>query len=138
MAFNSKSKAALNVIDEQMSALYNEKRFSQTLTLLNDLGRKLIGSDRCSFWSVDEKNGTLWTMEAHNVEKIVIPRNTGLVGYAIEHNETVIVNKPYKDERFNSDVDKKTGYKTKSILVMPVTNSKNQVIGAYQAINKPG
>ena len=136
MAFNSKSKAALNVIDEQMSALYNEKRFSQTLTLLNDLGRKLIGSDRCSFWSVDKKNGTLWTMEAHNVEKIVIPRNTGLVGYAIEHNETVIVNKPYKDERFNSDVDKKTGYKTKSILVMPVTNSKNQVIGAYQAINK--
>ena len=71
--FNSKAKAALRAIDEQMTALYQEKRYSQTLAILNDLGRKLINSDRCSFWCVDEKNDTLWTMEAHNVEKIVIP-----------------------------------------------------------------
>ncbi len=134
--FNSKAKAALRAIDEQMTALYQEKRYSQTLAILNDLGRKLINSDRCSFWCVDEKNDTLWTMEAHNVEKIVIPKGSGLVGYAIDHNEVLIVNKPYKDSRFNAEVDKQTGYKTKSILVMPVTNSKNQVIGAYQAINK--
>lgn len=136
MAFNSKAKVALRAIDEQMSALYKEKRYSQTLAVLNDLGRRLIGSDRCSFWCVDEKNDTLWTVEAHNVEKIVIPKGSGLVGYAIDHNEVLIVNKPYKDSRFNTEVDKQTGYKTRSILVMPVTNSKNKVIGAYQAVNK--
>lgn len=136
MAFKSKSKIALDTISEHMSELFHEKRLSQTLSILNDLGRKLIGSDRCSFWCVDEKSDTLWTMEAHNVEKIVIPKGSGLVGYAVEHNETLIVNKPYKDERFNKDVDKQTGYKTKSILVLPVTNSKNEVIGAYQAVNK--
>lgn len=53
--FNSKAKAALRAIDEQMTALYQEKRYSQTLAILNDLGRKLINSDRCSFWCVDEK-----------------------------------------------------------------------------------
>lgn len=136
MAFKSKSKAALEAISENMSELFYEKRLSQTLTILNNLGRTLINSDRCSFWCVDEKSDTLWTMEAHNVEKIVIPKGSGLVGYAVEHNETLIVNKPYKDERFNPDVDKQTGYKTKSILVLPVTNSKNEVIGAYQAVNK--
>ncbi len=136
MAFRSKSKIALNAISEHMSELFHEKRLSQTLTILNDLGRTLIDSDRCSFWCVDEKSDTIWTMEAHNVEKIVIPKGSGLVGYAIEHNETLIVNKPYNDERFNKDVDKQTGYKTKSILVLPVTNSKNEVIGAYQAVNK--
>ena len=88
--FNSKAKAALRAIDEQMTALYQEKRYSQTLAILNDLGRKLINSDRCSFWCVDEKNDTLWTMEAHNVEKIVIPKGSGLVGYAIDHNEVPI------------------------------------------------
>lgn len=36
----------------------------------------------------------------------------------------------------NPAVDKQTGFVTKSILCMPVTNAKGKVIGAYQAINK--
>ena len=134
MAINNAK--AIRVIDELMAALYKEKRYSQTLTILNDLGKRLIDSDRCSFWCVDDKYDTLWTVAAHNVSKITIPKGSGLVGYAIDHNETLIVNQPYKDSRFNADVDRQTGYKTKSILVMPVTNSNNEVIGAFQAINK--
>lgn len=132
----SKNAKALRTIDELMSALYKEKRYSQTIAILNDMGKRLINSDRCSFWCVDNKNDTLWTLEAHKVGKITIPKGSGLVGYAIDKNETLIVNKPYEDSRFNSDVDKQTGYKTKSIMVMPVTNSQNEVIGAYQAVNK--
>ncbi|MBR6391455.1 MAG: GGDEF domain-containing protein, partial [Lachnospiraceae bacterium] len=40
------------------------------------------------------------------------------------------------DPFFNAEVDKKTGYVTKSILVMPITNSRGEYIGAYQVINK--
>ena len=136
MSIFGKSKKELEIIGNYLTVLYKEKRMSKTMSILNNLGRELIGSDRCSFWCVDTKSDTLWTIEAHNVDRIVIPKGSGLVGYAIDNNETVIVNKPYKDKRFNSDVDKKTGYKTKSILVMPVTDSKNHVIGAYQAVNK--
>ena len=51
-------------------------------------------------------------------------------------NEILIINNPYEDPRFNPDVDKSSGYVTKSILTMPVTNSEGKVIGAYQAVNK--
>ena len=47
-----------------------------------------------------------------------------------------MINDPYQDERFNPAVDKQTGFVTKSILCMPVTNAKGKVIVAYQAINK--
>ena len=40
----------------------------------------------------------------------------------------------YEDPRFNPDIDKKTGYKTKSILCMPIV-SKNGVIGVVQMVN---
>ena len=51
-------------------------------------------------------------------------------------NTTILINDPYQDDRFNQEVDKETGYQTRSILCIPVTNSKGDVIGAYQAINK--
>ena len=41
----------------------------------------------------------------------------------------------YEDPRFNPDVDKKTGYKTKSILCMPIV-SKDGVIGVVQMVNR--
>ena len=42
----------------------------------------------------------------------------------------------YKDSRFNPEVDKKTGYKTKTILCMPIMNNNREIIGAFQVINK--
>ncbi|KAJ7398012.1 Dual 3',5'-cyclic-AMP and -GMP phosphodiesterase 11A [Pitangus sulphuratus] len=44
-----------------------------------------------------------------------------------------------KDRRFNDEIDKLTGYKTKSLLCMPIRNSDGEIIGVAQAINKtPG
>lgn len=42
----------------------------------------------------------------------------------------------YKDPRFNSDIDLKTGYKTNIILSMPICNYEGDVIGVAQIINK--
>ncbi|KAK3740158.1 hypothetical protein QZH41_014087, partial [Actinostola sp. cb2023] len=43
------------------------------------------------------------------------------------------------DPRFNQDVDKQTGYHTKSLLCKPVKNNEGEVVGVAQIINKnPG
>ena len=41
-----------------------------------------------------------------------------------------------QDERFNKDIDQKTGYKTHSLVCMPVCNYDGEVIGVAQIINK--
>jgi len=41
-----------------------------------------------------------------------------------------------QDERFNPEIDQQTGYKTRSVLCMPLKNSSDEVIGVAQAINK--
>ena len=102
------------------------------------LGKTLSESHRTSFWKWDKNKHTLWTAAAVGEDKIVIPDNTGLVGKALTEKRTIITNDPYNDPDFNSDVDKKTGYVTKSVLVMPVSNVNGEFIGAYQAINKLG
>lgn len=130
------SDELLEKIFHCMERLFEEKELSGTLQLLTELGKTLVNSDRASFWFWDKKQHEIWTLAALDISKITIPENTGLVGAAIMNNELLVINDPYNDPRFNSDVDKSSGYVTKSILTIPVTNSEGKVIGAYQAINK--
>ncbi len=103
---------------------------------LTELGKAIVGADRASFWKWDTRKNTLWTQSATGVDKIVIPDTTGLVGKALRLGEVVVTNDPYNDPDFNADVDKKTGYVTKSVLVMPVADIYGKFIGAFQLINK--
>ena len=50
--------------------------------------------------------------------------------------ESVNIRDAYKDSRFNPEVDKQTGYVTKTILCMPITTMNGEVIGVTQMINK--
>lgn len=133
---NLSSDELLEKIFYYMERLFEEKELSTTLHLLTDLGKTLVNSDRASFWFWDTKKHEIWTLAALDINKITIPENTGLVGASVMNNELLLINDPYHDSRFNSDVDKSSGYVTKSILTVPVTNSEGKVIGAYQAINK--
>lgn len=106
--------------------------------LLTELGRTLADADRASFWKWDKRSHELWTTAAVGEGRITIPEGTGLVGKALAEKRAIVTNDPYNDPNFNADVDKKTGYVTKSILVMPIADCKGEFIGAYQAINKLG
>lgn len=119
-----------------MNQLVNEKDFKKTLMLLTDMGRTLVNSERASFWYWDKEKKQYWTLVASDTKQLVVPEGSGIVGATITNNEIIVMNNPYEDPRFNSQVDKETGFVTKSILCMPVTNKNGEVIGAYQAINK--
>jgi len=130
------SDETLAQIFNYMNELFNEKEFSKTIILLTEMGKTLVHSDRASFFFWDKNNHEVWTIAALNTGKITVPEDKGLIGASILNNEIIIVNDPYNDSRFNPEVDRSTGYKTKSILTMPVTNAEGKVIGAFQAINK--
>ena len=133
---NLKSEEMLEKIFYCMNQLAVEKDFSASILLLTDLGRILVNAERLSFWYHDKERKSYWTLIASNVERIEVPEGQGIVGASIENNETLLINEPYQDKRFNPEVDKKTGFLTKAILCMPVLNSCGEVIGAFQAINK--
>ena len=119
-----------------MNEMVDTKDFGSTILLLTELGRTLANSERASFWYWDRAKKEYWTLVALDSPRIVVPEGSGIVGASIAGNETILINDPYQDDRFNQEVDKETGYQTRSILCIPVTNSKGDVIGAYQAINK--
>ena len=42
----------------------------------------------------------------------------------------------YKDPRFNPSIDQQTGYRTRSILCLPILNEKGQCVAVAEALNK--
>lgn len=71
-----------------------------------------------------------------NYDKIKIPYGKGIAGYVAATGETLNIPDAYKDPRFNSNIDLQTGYRTRSILCLPILNEHGQCIAVAEAINK--
>lgn len=119
-----------------VNELANITDFNESIVTLTNLGRDMVNSERASFWFWDTRKKQYWTIAAIGREQIIVPEGSGIIGASISNNEVILINDPYNDPRFNSSVDKETGFVTKSILCIPVVNTQGNVIGAYQAINK--
>ena len=132
----------LDGIFEIMDSLYKDtcmnriKDHTKLFKYITELGKTLVDADRASFWKWDKRRSQLWTMSSTDLDKIVIPDSTGLVGKALRNKHIVVTNDPYADPDFNKDVDLRSGYTTRSVLVLPVAHINGEFIGALQLINK--
>src|SRR5579863_7251515 len=130
------------------------KRLAEILTLsqqmnsVRDLGplldlvvreaARLLDADRASIFLLDREKMELWSKVALGSDEILrFDARTGLAGAAALTGETLNVSDPYNDPRFNSAIDSQTGYRTRSILAVPLENLvDNETIGAFEALNK--
>lgn len=129
----------LDILLRLGKAIATEKNIDRLLPIAGDFARDILEADRCSIFIADKQSGELWTKVAHGVEKeIRIPANKGVAGFAFLSSETQIVVDAYNDFRFNKEVDKETRYTTQTILAVPLVDSKNEVLGVFQALNKKG
>ncbi|XP_061817201.1 cGMP-specific 3',5'-cyclic phosphodiesterase isoform X1 [Nerophis lumbriciformis] len=110
---------------------------------------QLIAADRYSLFLVGEDSSNTKflvsrlfdvaegsTLEESSSSCIRLDWNKGIVGHVAATGQPLNIKNAYQDPRFNAEVDMITGYKTQSILCLPIKNHKDQVVGVAQAINK--
>lgn len=100
--------------------------------------KKVLDADRCSVFLLDKTSNELVSKIALGMgtQEIRFPANTGLAGYVAQSGEIINIKDAYADSRFNQEIDKETGYKTKTILCMPIWNMKHEILGVFQVLNK--
>ncbi|MBF0499063.1 MAG: GAF domain-containing protein [Candidatus Riflebacteria bacterium] len=130
------------------------KERNTLLEVNNDLGRRLelgplikaiithitdiLKADRSSLFLIDHQTGELYSKVAQGVDfsEIRFPITVGLAGYVARTGETLNIEDAYQHPLFNQEIDKKTRYRTRTMLCMPIVNRENVIIGVVQVINK--
>ena len=116
---------------------------SETQNLLNKLAEeavRLLGCERASIFLWDRDQRQLIACPALGVEggRLWIPDNKGIVGEVVQSQRVVQVDDAYADTRFDQSVDRKTGFKTRNLLCVPLFGPQGECIGAFELLNKTG
>jgi putative ABC transport system ATP-binding protein len=119
-----------------------EALFDQMLEAVVLKIRELLHADRGTIFLVDREHGQLRSKIAHGDGskplEIVIPIESGIAGYVARAGETLNIQDPYSHPDFNRDIDRETGYRTHSILCMPIFDRAKKVFAVAELLNKNG
>ena len=140
------------------SLLEAQRRETERRALLLDVMRSLSGhleldtlleaimartteamrADRSTLFLVDHRTRELWSKVAQGVDRheIRFPMHQGIAGHVATTGETQNIADAYEDSRFNKAVDMQTGYRTRTILCMPLRKADDTIVGVMQCLNK--
>lgn len=135
----SRTQKGLNALLNALSSLEQSLELEVTLQSVMAEARRLMQADRSTLWLMD--GNQLWSKVqsvdgAEFVELRQSNDKASIVGYVASTGETLNISDAYKDSRFDSSADDRTGYRTDSILCMPVFDSSGRIMGVTQLINK--
>lgn len=113
--------------------------------LLDDIVKhsaSVMHAEAASLLLYDEKTGKLIFHlveggEADYIKSMEIEIGEGIAGWVAKKKKSVLIEDCYNDSRFNKDFDKKTGFRTLSMICVPLLK-KDKLIGVMQVINKIG
>jgi signal transduction histidine kinase len=130
----------LQVIQDVAAALGSTLDLDLLLGVIMQKATGVLDADRSTLYLHDEDRGEIWSSvtqggEIHEI-RLKIPE--GIAGWVAKTGETVNIPDAYSDDRFNRDVDKASGYRTRSLLTMPMQNAHGKVVGVVQVLNKSG
>jgi len=131
-------------LERLQSIVEASKVFNSTLDLAEllgkilDLAKTLTTAERGTLFLVDEETDEIWSMIAHGMEKeeIRLPRGRGIAGHVALTGEIVNIPDAYADNRFDPEVDKRTGFRTRNILTLPIRNKAGKIVATLQLLNK--
>lgn len=123
-----------------VKAMTTERKLESMLEVITSETTRMLKCDRCSVFVVDHQSQELWTQIALGLEGTrtirVALTGTSIVSLCARTGRVINIADAYEDPRFDPDVDKITGYRTKNILCVPMHNRNGSVIGVFEVMNK--
>jgi len=151
-ALEAERQQAEQVLQQRSRDLTQLYRASQTLAATLDLRQvmqrllqlvtEIVGAQGCSVWLWNEERADELVCQAvfhpgleHPPAGVRLPSGQGVVGWVAQTGKTARVSRAHQDLRFYPGVDAQTGFRTLSLLAVPL-RAQDAVIGAMEAVNK--
>ena len=125
-----------SLLSSVMSAFLEEVKIAKAMDIIVEDVTDLLGCERASVFLADADSKTLFSRSARQTAEIRFPWHMGIAGECYMSAKPINITNAYEDSRFNPDVDRRTGFRTRNILCLPIFNAEARQIGVIQAINK--
>jgi len=126
------------LVQEVSRALSESGDLDALLNLIMAKVTELMEADRATLFLVTEDGQSLWSKVSQGGERVEIrlPVGEGIAGWVAQTREIVNIPDAYADQRFYPAVDLKSGYRTRSILSVPMLGALGGLVGVLQILNK--
>jgi HD-GYP domain-containing protein (c-di-GMP phosphodiesterase class II) len=124
----------------------------QILQMIVDYSCQLLNTEAGSLFLLDEKTGdlemhTAASQQGWQLGQVRVPAGKGIIGYTIRTGETVLIPDVQVDQRFYQEIDRLSGFETRSVLAVPLRAhrvilgggqgvTEERIIGGLEAVNK--
>eukprot|EP00930_Biecheleria_cincta_P023019 TRINITY_DN16684_c0_g1_i1.p1 TRINITY_DN16684_c0_g1~~TRINITY_DN16684_c0_g1_i1.p1 ORF type:complete len:469 (+),score=83.47 TRINITY_DN16684_c0_g1_i1:107-1513(+) len=132
IACSERATGLLNTI-QSLSQDLGTQSLLLTLTMH---ASKVCSAQRSTVFILDDHVEQLWSVSTDTGAEIRIPKRAGIAGECCCSGSVINIPDAYADPRFNQQIDIKTGFRTKSILAIPMFGAEQEVVGVIQMINK--
>ena len=131
----------------QLSLLFDATRLlnstldlGELLDLILKIARTGVKADRGTVFLVDNAKGEIWSIVASGLDRqeIRVPLGHGVAGRVGQTGETIVVEDAYTLPFHDRTFDQKFGYRTTSLLCLPIRHHDKKIVGVIQLLNKEG
>jgi signal transduction histidine kinase len=136
----AQERAKVRALEDIGVALGSTLDLNELLSLVVTRVSQVVDAERSTLYLLDEETSELWSKvaEGEEIAEIRLKVGEGLAGWVAQNARSVNIKDAYQDDRFNGGWDQKTGYRTRSILCVPMKNHHGRILGVIQALNKRG
>lgn len=115
-----------------------QSNLGQLLDVILTEATRLMSAERSSLFLLDEKTNQLRSFIAQLVTttEIRLPVGKGIAGTVAKTGRSINLRDAYESELFDRSWDHKTGFRTRSVLCVPMLNVGNKITGVIQVLNK--
>jgi sigma-B regulation protein RsbU (phosphoserine phosphatase) len=128
----------LSSIIEATKKLNSTLDLGELIHIILQIATRQTGAERGTVFLVDRERNEIWSLVGLGLEQQVIrlPADRGIAGWVAREGSAVRLENAYDDPRFEPDIDRKLGFKTKQLLCLPIRNEAGAIIGVLQLLNK--
>lgn len=140
---DSRRIADLERILEVTRAIGGTVDLDELLVRIATAATTVLDCERATVFLIDPARRELFSrvatgMAGSPIHEIRFPLGLGIAGQVAETGRVVNLADPYADPRFNADFDRQSGFRTTSLLTLPLVGHDGAIVGALQALNKRG
>ncbi|MBK7860496.1 MAG: GAF domain-containing protein [Archangiaceae bacterium] len=120
------------------TAISSARDVEQLLKLVMDRLTLLLSAEASTLFMLDPEKDELWSrvLAGSALKEIRIPATAGIAGHVVQSGKTLLLADAYDDIRFNPEIDRQSGFRTRSMIAAPLRHVSGRILGVVEVLHR--